>query len=161
MSLTAVLRRMGRGDVTAHGFRSTFRTWAAERTNFPREVVEAALAHASGDKIEAAYQRGDMLEKRRRLMAAWEGFAATPAGLRCRRRTDPTGSRVMTADVLAWPERELREDGPGVPGRDPGMGAGVHRRVARACWISVTVRTMARSHAAGDRPPDERWCGHI
>ena len=81
MALTAVLRRMGRGDVTAHGFRSTFRTWAAERTNFPREVVEAALAHASGDKIEAAYQRGDMLEKRRQLMAAWEGFAATPAGL--------------------------------------------------------------------------------
>ena len=82
MSLTAVLRRMGRSDITAHGFRSTFRTWAAERTNFPREVVEAALAHASGDKIEAAYQRGDMLEKRRRLMAAWEGFpAATPAGL--------------------------------------------------------------------------------
>jgi integrase len=76
MSLTAVLRRM-HCDVVPHGFRATFRTWAAERTNFPREVVEAALAHVSGDKVEAAYQRGDLFEKRRRLMAAWGGFATS------------------------------------------------------------------------------------
>jgi integrase len=75
MSLTAVLRRMGRTDVVPHGFRATFKTWAAERTNFPREVVEAALAHVAGDKVEAAYQRGDIFDKRRRLMAAWDGFA--------------------------------------------------------------------------------------
>jgi integrase len=75
MSLTAVLRRMGT-DVVPHGFRATFKTWATERTNFPSEVVEAALAHAPGDKVEAAYQRGDIFEKRRRLMAAWEGFTA-------------------------------------------------------------------------------------
>ena len=69
MALLMMLRRMGRSDVTAHGFRSSFRTWAAERTGFPREVVEAALAHVIGNKVEAAYQRGDMLDKRRELMA--------------------------------------------------------------------------------------------
>jgi integrase len=78
MSLIAVLRRMER-DVVPHGFRATFKTWAAERTNFPREVVEAALAHVNGDKVEAAYQRGDLFDKRRRLMSAWEGFTRAPA----------------------------------------------------------------------------------
>jgi integrase len=71
MSMLMMLRRMGRGDLTAHGFRSTFRDWAAERTNFPREVAEAALAHVVGDRTEAAYRRGDLFEKRRRLMDAW------------------------------------------------------------------------------------------
>jgi integrase len=66
---------MGR-DVTVHGFRSTFKDWASERTNFPNEVSEAALAHAVGDKVEAAYRRGDMFEKRRRLMEAWAEFAS-------------------------------------------------------------------------------------
>jgi integrase len=74
MSLLAVLSRMDRGDLTAHGFRSSFRDWAAECTNFPREVVEMALAHAIGDKVEAAYRRGDLFEKRRRLMDAWAKF---------------------------------------------------------------------------------------
>jgi integrase len=76
MALLVLLGRMGRGDVTAHGFRSTFRDWAAERTNFPREVAEAALAHAIDDKVEAAYRRGDLFEKRRRLMDAWAEFCA-------------------------------------------------------------------------------------
>jgi integrase len=71
MAMLMVLRRMGRTDLTAHGFRSTFRDWAAERTNFPREVAEAALAHVVGDRTEAAYRRGDLFEKRRRLMDAW------------------------------------------------------------------------------------------
>jgi integrase len=79
MALLMLLRRMGRDDLTAHGFRSTFRTWAAERTNFPREVIEAALAHTIGNKVEAAYQRGDMFEKRRRLMEAWTQFCASAA----------------------------------------------------------------------------------
>jgi integrase len=74
-----MLRRMGRSDVTAHGFRSSFRTWAAERTGFPREVVEAALAHVIGNKVEAAYQRGDLLDKRRELMARWGEYCANPA----------------------------------------------------------------------------------
>ena len=63
-----------RPGLTVHGFRSTFRDWAAERTNHPREVAEAALAHTLRDKIEAAYQRGDLLDKRRRLMAEWERY---------------------------------------------------------------------------------------
>jgi integrase len=71
MALLMMLRRMGRGDVTTHGFRSSFRTWAAERTDFPHEVVEAALAHVIGNKVEAAYQRGDLFDKRRRLMDEW------------------------------------------------------------------------------------------
>jgi integrase len=69
-----VLERMGRTDLTVHGFRSTFRDWAAERTNFPSEVVEMALAHAVGNKVEAAYRRGDLFEKRRRLMDAWADY---------------------------------------------------------------------------------------
>ena len=74
MALLMVLRRMNRSDLTTHGFRSTFRTWAAERTSFPREVVEGALAHVVGSKTEIAYQRGDLFDKRRRLMAAWAEF---------------------------------------------------------------------------------------
>lgn len=80
MAFLMLLRRMGRADLTAHGFRSTFRDWAAERTNFPREVAEMALAHAVGDKVEAAYRRGDLFAKRRKLMEAWAGYcAAAPA----------------------------------------------------------------------------------
>lgn len=76
MSLTAVLRRMGRGDITVHGFRSTFRDWCAEAEGnaFSREVCEHALAHSLPDKVEAAYRRGDLLEKRVLLMQAWAGY---------------------------------------------------------------------------------------
>jgi integrase len=73
MAMEMLLRRMGR-DVTVHGFRSTFRDWAAEETNFQSEVVEAALAHVVGDKVEAAYRRGDLFEKRRMLMEAWTAY---------------------------------------------------------------------------------------
>jgi integrase len=65
-------------DITVHGFRSTFRTWAAERTSFPREVIEVALAHAFGDATERAYQRGDMFEKRAELMNQWATYLSTP-----------------------------------------------------------------------------------
>ena len=78
MALLGVLRRMGRGDLTVHGFRSTFRDWAAETTGYPRDVVEMALAHAIGDKVEAAYRRGDLFKKRRRLMDAWARYCASP-----------------------------------------------------------------------------------
>jgi integrase len=74
MVFLMLLRRMNLGHLTAHGFRATFKTWATERTNFPREVIEAALAHTAGDKIEAAYQRGDVFDKRRHLMAAWSNY---------------------------------------------------------------------------------------
>lgn len=73
MTLTAVLRRMGQ-TVTAHGFRSTFRDWAGETTSYPREVIEHALAHQLKDKAEAAYARGTLFDKRRRLMADWDAF---------------------------------------------------------------------------------------
>jgi integrase len=74
MAMLMTLRRMERGDLTAHGFRSTFRDWAAEQTNFPGEVAEMALAHSVSDAVEAAYRRGDLFEKRRKLMEAWASF---------------------------------------------------------------------------------------
>ena len=76
MTLTAVLRRMG-VPVTAHGFRSSFRDWAGETTSYPREVIEHALAHQLKDKAEAAYARGSLFDKRRRLMADWAKFCGT------------------------------------------------------------------------------------
>lgn len=80
MSMTAVLRRMGRDGITVHGFRSTFRDWAGETTGFPREVIEAALAHRIKDKAEAAYARSDLFDKRRELMDAW-ALVATKTNL--------------------------------------------------------------------------------
>jgi integrase len=77
MTLTAVLRRM-EVPATAHGFRSTFRDWASERTAVPSEVSEMALAHAVGDQTEAAYRRGDLFDKRRELMTLWAKYIETP-----------------------------------------------------------------------------------
>jgi integrase len=74
MACARLLLRAGLGDVTVHGFRSAFRDWAGDKTHFPREIAEAALAHAVGDETELAYRRGDALEKRRRLMDAWSDF---------------------------------------------------------------------------------------
>jgi integrase len=78
MAMLRILSRMDRGQLTVHGFRSTFRDWCAEQTHFPAEAAEMALAHAVGDKVEAAYRRGDMFVVRRRLMQAWANFATTP-----------------------------------------------------------------------------------
>jgi integrase len=71
-----LLERMGYGDFTVHGFRSTFRDWAAERSTHPREVAEMALAHTISNAVEAAYRRGDLFEKRAKLMTAWATFCA-------------------------------------------------------------------------------------
>lgn len=79
MAMLQTLRRMDHADLTVHGFRSTFRDWAAEQTNFPREIAESALAHSVRDKTEAAYKRGDVLKKRRLLMDAWARFSGAPA----------------------------------------------------------------------------------
>jgi integrase len=79
MALAMLLRRMERGDLTVHGFRSTFRDWCSEQTTFDRDTAEAALAHTVRDKVEAAYRRGDLFDKRRRLMEAWADFCARPA----------------------------------------------------------------------------------
>jgi integrase len=76
--MLALLERMGRDDITVHGFRSTFRDWAAEMTNYPREVAEMALAHVVEDKVEGAYRRGDLFEKRRRLMEEWARYCVKP-----------------------------------------------------------------------------------
>jgi integrase len=78
MAMAETLKRMGRVDITVHGFRSTFRDWAAERTNYANHVVEMALAHVIGDKVEAAYRRGDLFAKRVRLMADWSHYCAGP-----------------------------------------------------------------------------------
>jgi len=79
MAMMEVLRQMGRGDITQHGFRSTFRDWAGETTPYPREVIEHAIAHKLKDKSEAAYQRGDMFAKRVKLMDQWAGYCTTLA----------------------------------------------------------------------------------
>lgn len=92
MTLLAVLRR-GREGCTVHGFRSSFRTWVAEQTSFPREVAEAALAHVNPNEVEAAYQRGGLLEKRRKLMDAWGAYCATSA---------------RSAKVMAFPGKVTR-----------------------------------------------------
>jgi integrase len=76
MAMLKLLERMGKPELTVHGFRSTFRDWASECTNFAGEISEAALAHAIEDKTEAAYRRGDLFEKRRRLMDAWAEFCS-------------------------------------------------------------------------------------
>lgn len=78
-ALLVLLRRMRITDATVHGFRSAFRDWAAERTNFANEVCEAALAHVIENKAEAAYRRGDLFEKRRKLMEAWAAYCTTPS----------------------------------------------------------------------------------
>lgn len=88
MAMAMLLKvRMKRPDITVHGFRSSFRDWAGECTDFPREVAEAALAHIVGNEVERAYRRGDALEKRRQLMSAWEAFL----------RSKPSDSRQLEA----------------------------------------------------------------
>jgi integrase len=98
MAFLMLLRRMERGDLTAHGFRATFKTWASERTAFQNEIIEAALAHVVGSKVEQAYQRGDMFEKRRRLMDAWARYCAKapPA-----KENNVVGFRSTTKEIPA------------------------------------------------------------
>jgi hypothetical protein len=77
--MLALLERMDRGDITVHGFRSTFKDWCSECTSFPNHVSEAALWHVVADKVEAAYRRGDLLKKRAALMGAWGAYCASGA----------------------------------------------------------------------------------
>jgi integrase len=108
MVFLMTLRRMGRGDLTAHGFRSTFSDWAAERTNYPREVVEIyprevvemALAHAVENKVEAAYRRGDLFDKRRQLMEAWVR-ASRGSGTPKRPPSSPMASKPLPTSGAA------------------------------------------------------------
>lgn len=80
--MLALLKRMKRDDITAHGFRSTFRDWAAEQTAFPNHVVEMALGHAISSEVEKAYRRGDLFTKRTKLMDAWAAYCGTPSAKR-------------------------------------------------------------------------------
>ena len=89
MAMAVVLKRMN-CDSTVHGFRSTFKDWTSERTNYPRDVTEMALAHAIGNKVEAAYRRGDLFVKRTRLMAEWARYCTTP-------KCDATVTEMRTA----------------------------------------------------------------
>lgn len=115
MSMLQVMRRMGfgvngeRGDFVVHGFRSSFRDWAAEQTSFPREVAEAALAHVNPNKVEASYQRGDLFEKRRTLMAAWAQFLLPPAVAKVVPIKAPHWGSDPDAfhRALAWLKREV------------------------------------------------------
>ena len=77
-TLRRALQQLRRPGLTVHGFRSTFRDWAAERTDFPSEVAEMALAHAVSDRVEAAYRRGDLFQKRRKLAEAWAQYCTAP-----------------------------------------------------------------------------------
>jgi integrase len=80
MAMLELVRGLRGKGATVHGFRSSFRDWAAEQTSYPHEMCEIALAHAVGNKVEAAYRRGDMMEKRRRLMSDWAVYCErTPA----------------------------------------------------------------------------------
>lgn len=86
-AMLMTLRRIGRGDLTMHGFRSTFRDWAGECTPHPRDVCEQALAHSLGNSVEAAYRRGDLFEKRRVLMDDWTRYVtSTPSGKAVQRK---------------------------------------------------------------------------
>jgi integrase len=78
MAMGRVMTRLNHGDATVHGFRSAFRTWASEMTSYPREICERALAHVTGNRTEKAYERGDQLAKRRKLMEAWALYCCTP-----------------------------------------------------------------------------------
>ena len=78
--LLLALKRIGRADITPHGFRSAFRDWAGNESHFPRELCEAALGHATGDATERAYRRSDALDKRRALMDAWAKHCEGAAG---------------------------------------------------------------------------------
>ncbi len=96
MALLMTLKRMGRGDLTTHGFRSTFRDWVAEKTDFPREAAEAALAHVVGNQVEAAYRRGDLFDKRHALMDAWAEYCGS-APHRSQKRERPDWSAPAAA----------------------------------------------------------------
>jgi integrase len=76
MAMAMLLRDMGRGDITVHGFRSTFKDWASEQTRHADIVSEMALAHTIADKVQKAYRRGDLLKKRRALMRDWARYCA-------------------------------------------------------------------------------------
>jgi integrase len=98
MAMLMMLRDMQPG-ITVHGFRSSFRDWAGEETDTPHDICEAALAHTRKDKAHAAYQRGDLLDKRDKLMQAWANYCVpAPSTAKSRRRSSRLGSGMGTAN---------------------------------------------------------------
>jgi integrase len=97
MAMAALLKRMKRDDITVHGFRSTFKNWCSEQTHYPNEVSEMSLAHAVGDKVEAAYRRGDLLAKRGDLMKDWASFVGRQARQRRAAHTASSSGRNVTS----------------------------------------------------------------
>ena len=95
MAMTMVLRRLQREDITVHGFRSTFRDWAAEMTDYPRELAEVALAHTVGSAVENAYRRSDLFDRRRRLMGDCATWCGTPGA---RRTLSPSAEAVESSE---------------------------------------------------------------
>jgi integrase len=112
MTLTAVLRRMGRGDLTAHGFRSSFRDWAADN-GWPGREAEAALAHTIGDNTRAAYERTDLFDPRRKLMAEWADYLSRPPAKVVALHPEPPLVALRARSRAAAATRSLR--GPGAP----------------------------------------------
>ena len=140
MAMLELLRGVRPGYVP-HGFRSTFRDWAADRTNYQNHVVEAALAHVVRDKVEAAYRRGDLFDKRRRLMDASSNYCAS----------------VTVSDLLWSPSN----NGPCTNGND--MNACVHRvslsRMVRARGGFTPYETLAAFYGLrGVESCADRWC---
>ena len=125
-------------------FRATFRDWAAERTNFPSEVVEMALAHAVGDKVEAAYRRGDLFEKRRRLMADWATYCNTPAASG---RDKVVPMRARRSGEFAWGAE--RDRAPGRRPADPPLEVSIG-----GAESSRAPQPRARPHVLRQRPGD-------
>jgi len=100
----ALHQAAGTKDVTIHGLRSSFRDWAAEETDFPREVAEMALAHAIGDKVEAAYRRGDLFNRRSEMMHAWERFCA---GQSSEAVAKPPRPNPDSAPLFTWKDSDI------------------------------------------------------
>jgi hypothetical protein len=107
MTLTAVLRRL-KLEAVPHGFRSTFRDWCAEQTDYPNEVAEMALAHTVGNKVEAAYRRGDLLAKRQQLMQDWADYAL---GRRAGNMTNGHSSDPFPSTRVNTPDQHNNTEG--------------------------------------------------
>ncbi|WP_081925375.1 site-specific integrase [Bosea sp. UNC402CLCol] len=102
MAMEMLLRRMGASEFTQHGFRSSFRDWCGERTNFPRELAEAALSHSVGDETQRAYRRGDALERRRKLMEAWCQFLSKPSAPLTSQPVSPAASTLPSESATRF-----------------------------------------------------------
>ena len=138
MALLKTLHRMKRDDLTTHGFRSTFRDWAAETTAYPNEVVEMALAHAIESKVEAAYRRGDLFEKRRWLMADWAAYCEAPARSA---RWSGLGSRSMADRTLS-----LWHCGPTISSKSTGSNSSLaaYSRCSEQSTSALSINTTFR-----------------